>query len=92
MFVAMDKNKDGFISKDEAKGTPHEAAFATLDKNHDGKLSREEHYNAPEHVAARAKKDKSASAGSSTDKTASTSSSSTDKTASADTSSGIKKQ
>ena len=42
MFKAMDKNGDGFISKDEAKGTPHAADFATLDKNGDGKLSHKE--------------------------------------------------
>ena len=55
MFVTMDKNGDGFISKEEAMGTPHGADFASLDKNGDGKLSRDEHANAKEHVAARAK-------------------------------------
>ena len=55
MFAGLDKNKDGFLSKDEVKGTPHETDFASLDKNGDGKLSRDEHYNAKEHVAARAK-------------------------------------
>ena len=60
MFKSMDKNGDGFISKDEAKGTPHDADFASLDKNGDGKLSPEEHANAKEHVAARAKSGKSA--------------------------------
>src|SRR5688500_2192408 len=54
MFVSMDKNGDGFISKDEAKGSPHAAEFASLDKNGDGKLSRDEHANAKDHVAARA--------------------------------------
>ena len=63
MFKAMDKNKDGYISKKEAKGTPHEKEFAKLDKNHDGKLSREEHAAAPEHAG---KADKSASSSSST--------------------------
>lgn len=53
MFKSMDKNGDGFITKDEAKGTPHDADFASLDKNGDGKLSADEHYNAKEHVAAR---------------------------------------
>jgi hypothetical protein len=53
MFKAMDKNDDGFISKEEATGTPHSADFASLDKNADGKLSREEHADAKEHVAAR---------------------------------------
>ena len=51
MFKAMDKNKDGSISKDEAKGTPHDKDFAKLDKNSDGKLSRDEHAAAPEHAA-----------------------------------------
>ena len=43
MFKSMDKNKDGSISKDEAKGTPHDKDFAKLDKNSDGKLSPQEH-------------------------------------------------
>jgi hypothetical protein len=55
MFTSMDKNADGFISKEEATGTPHAADFASLDKNADGKLSADEHANAKEHVAARAK-------------------------------------
>ena len=50
MFKSMDKNKDGSISREEAKGTPHEKDFSALDKNHDGKLSREEHAAAPEHA------------------------------------------
>jgi EF hand domain-containing protein len=51
MFKALDKNNDGFISKEEAKGTPHDKDFSTLDKNGDGKLSREEHAAAPEHAS-----------------------------------------
>jgi hypothetical protein len=43
MFRDLDKNKDGFISREEAKGSPHEKEFDKLDKNSDGKLSREEH-------------------------------------------------
>jgi hypothetical protein len=39
---AMDKDKDGSISKEEAKGTPLEKDFAKLDKNNDGKLSASE--------------------------------------------------
>ena len=61
MFKSMDKNGDGFISKDEAKGTPHAADFASLDKNGDGKLSPDEHAAAKEHVAARAKAGSTAS-------------------------------
>ena len=53
MFKSMDKNNDGFISKEEAKGTPHEKDFAALDKNSDGKLSREEHAAAPEHAGSK---------------------------------------
>ncbi len=49
MFKSLDKDKDGYISKEEAKGTPHDKDFATLDKDQDGKLSREEHAAAPEH-------------------------------------------
>ena len=52
MFKSMDKNGDGFISKEEAKGSPHEAQFASLDKNRDGKLSQAEHAAAPEHAKA----------------------------------------
>jgi hypothetical protein len=54
MFKALDKNKDGFITREEAKGTPHDKDFATLDKNGDGKLSREEHAAAPEHANEKA--------------------------------------
>ena len=39
---AMDKNKDGSISREEAKGTPYEKDFSKLDKNSDGKLSQGE--------------------------------------------------
>ncbi len=49
MFEALDKNKDGYLSRAEVKGTPHDKEFDTLDKNHDGKLSRAEHAAAPEH-------------------------------------------
>lgn len=38
----MDKDKDGSISREEAKGTPYEKDFAKLDKNNDGKLSQGE--------------------------------------------------
>ena len=50
MFQDLDKNKDGFLTKDEVKGTPHDKDFATLDKNRDSKLSRQEHAAAPEHA------------------------------------------
>ena len=39
---AMDKNKDGSISREEAKGTPLEKDFSMLDKDGDGKLSASE--------------------------------------------------
>jgi Ca2+-binding EF-hand superfamily protein len=54
MFKALDKDKDGSVSKAEAKGTPHDKDFAKLDKNNDGKLSREEHAAAPEHAGSKA--------------------------------------
>src|ERR671936_2402757 len=54
MFKALDKNNDGFLTRDEVKGTPHEKDFAKLDKNGDGKLSREEHAAAPEHAGEKA--------------------------------------
>ena len=60
MFEQLDKNKDGSISKEEAKGTPHEKDFAKLDKNNDGKLSKQEHAAAAEHT-----KDKAATGGTS---------------------------
>ena len=43
MFRALDKNKDGFISRAEAQGSPHQGDFEALDRNRDGMLSREEH-------------------------------------------------
>jgi hypothetical protein len=52
MFKSLDKNGDGFISKDEAAGSPHAAEFAALDKNGDGKLSKAEHAAAPDHAKA----------------------------------------
>jgi hypothetical protein len=48
---AMDKNKDGSISREEAKGTPYEKDFSKLDKDGDGKLS-------PGEIAAGAAGDK----------------------------------
>jgi hypothetical protein len=54
MFQALDKNKDGFVTREEAKGTPHDKDFATLDKNRDGKLSPQEHAAAPEHAGDKA--------------------------------------
>ena len=39
---AMDKDKDGSISREEAKGTPFEKDFSKLDKDGDGKLSASE--------------------------------------------------
>jgi Ca2+-binding EF-hand superfamily protein len=60
MFKALDKDTDGSISKEEAKGTPHDEDFAKLDKDSDGKLSREEHAAAEEHAG-----DKSSSSGAS---------------------------
>jgi EF hand len=54
MFQSMDKNKDGFVTREEAKGTPHAKDFASLDKNRDGKLSPQEHAAAPEHAGDKA--------------------------------------
>ena len=45
-FEALDKNHDGYISRDEAKDADElNTRFTELDTNNDGKLSREE-YNA----------------------------------------------
>jgi hypothetical protein len=46
-FKSLDKNKDGYISRDEAKDTPYERVFSQLDKDSDGKLSPSEHAAAP---------------------------------------------
>ena len=54
MFNSLDKNKDGFMTRDEVKGTPHDKDFAKLDKNNDGKISPEEHAAAPEHAEKKA--------------------------------------
>ncbi len=43
-FDQLDKNHDGYISRDEAKDAPElNTRFSELDKNNDGKLSREEY-------------------------------------------------
>jgi len=45
-FDALDKNHDGFVSRDEAKDASElDTRFTELDANNDGKLSRDE-YNA----------------------------------------------
>lgn len=54
MFKSMDKNNDGFVTREEAKGTPHEKDFVKLDKDSDGKLSPQEHAAAPEHAGDKA--------------------------------------
>jgi Ca2+-binding EF-hand superfamily protein len=53
-FAKLDKNKDGYISKAEAKGEPELSAnFDKWDLNNDGKLNR------AEYLAAMAKEDSS---------------------------------
>jgi EF hand domain-containing protein len=54
MFRGLDRNNDGFISRDEAQGTPHARDFDALDTNRDGRLSRAEHAAAPEHARSAA--------------------------------------
>ena len=41
-FAAMDKNHDGYISRDEAKDATWENRFTELDKDNDGRLSADE--------------------------------------------------
>jgi hypothetical protein len=42
-FERLDKNSDGYVSRDEARGNKNlESGFKGLDKNNDGKLSRSE--------------------------------------------------
>jgi len=65
MFQALDKNKDGFVTRAEAKGTPHDKDFTSLDKDNDGKLSRQEHAAAPEHAGEKAASGSTSGGGSS---------------------------
>ena len=41
-FRQLDKDKDGFLSREEAKGTAYEQRFDRLDQDSDGKLSQKE--------------------------------------------------
>lgn len=41
-FAAIDKNNDGYISRDEAKDAAWSNRFSELDKDNDGRLSRSE--------------------------------------------------
>ena len=43
LFKALDTNRDGFISREEAKGSTAEGIFDSLDKDRDGRLSRSEY-------------------------------------------------
>ena len=43
LFDRLDKNKDGFVTRDEARdATELQGRFAELDKDNDGKISRSE--------------------------------------------------
>jgi Ca2+-binding EF-hand superfamily protein len=53
-FESLDKDKDGFLSRAEATGTPYDKDFVRLDKNMDGKLSRQEHAAAPQPSSGKA--------------------------------------
>jgi EF hand domain-containing protein len=43
LFKALDTNRDGFISREEAKGSTAEGIFDALDKDRDGRLSKDEY-------------------------------------------------
>jgi EF hand len=43
LFKALDTNRDGFISREEAKGSTFEGSFNALDKDRDGRLSQSEY-------------------------------------------------
>src|SRR5438309_8892173 len=58
-FRALDKNKDGYISKSEAKGNPTlYKNFKQADKDGDGKLSRMEYLEAMTKQDAKTAKNK----------------------------------
>lgn len=62
-FAKLDKNKDGYISKAEAKGERTLSKdFAKWDMNHDGKLNRAEYLAAMAKEDAVSAKDKVSSA------------------------------
>jgi hypothetical protein len=41
-FAAMDRNNDGYISRDEARDAPWNNRFSELDKDNDSRVSRSE--------------------------------------------------
>jgi hypothetical protein len=41
-FAAMDRNNDGYISRDEARAAPWNTRFSELDKDNDGRVSQSE--------------------------------------------------
>jgi hypothetical protein len=41
-FAAMDRNQDGYLSRDEARDAEWNNRFSELDKDNDGRLSRSE--------------------------------------------------